>query len=470
MRSLLTTGLVLFCVVFAVFGLSVNGVWQTDHSTSLVQLDYALWHDHSFALTSATEQPPWSVDDFVHGGQNYSALAPGTAFLALPFLALGFTLAGPYTAFGPVLLLSEIFVALMGAVAAYLVYAIASLYFRRSTSIFLGFAFAFSTLLWPFATYFFQSDVSAAFVLLAVYLGLLALRRERHLAYSAFSGLAAGIAFTTDYVNGVLLPIMLVFLLLGKKGAWSTRLGAAGAFALGALPGFAAIGYYDWAIFGSPLVSSEQSYLNASSMLSSFTTSPAYGLGRDLFSPARGILVFSPILVLGVLGFIDGLRTKGRRLEVLLFLSVFLGVLLPYSMWYDPWGGISFGQRFLAAAVPFLLLPAGYVVDLARGRARLVVYALYLAGVVINGLGALVSAIPPITPFNVSPLTDFVIPNFLSGNLDAFWAGSVGFPSVAGAVLIGTLGGAIPLILVERSRRPEKGSNSGAKGPSIPIK
>ena len=461
-----TAGLVLFLVVFVAFGLSVNGGYGTDHPTSFVQLDYSIWHDHSFALANVTTQQSHSVDDFVHGGMNYSALAPGTAFLALPFLGLGFSIAGGYTIFGPVLLLSEVFVALTGALSAYLAYLIARLYFRRSTSVLLGFALAFSTIVWPYATYFFQSDVSALFVLLTAYFALRAAREDGgNLGYAALGGLAAGGAFAVDYVNGVVVPIVLLFLFFGTKGPWRPRAETAAAFLLGTLPGFATIGFYNYSIFGTPFVTSEQGYRHASSVLASFSYPLVSGLGLDLTSLARGVFIFSPFLALGVMGFVEWFWSRGRPKELLLFLSIFFGILIPYAMWYDPFGGLSYGPRFLVAAIPFLLLPAGYVVEQVRGKRMLFVYALFLAGVVVNGMGAVVSAIPPGDVSNVSPFASFALPRFLAGNLDTFWGASVGSPTVVAAALIAFFGALVPLAWFEAARKRESKGELGA-GPS----
>ena len=462
MRRLFTAGIVVFLLAFVVFELSINGVWQTDHSTSFVQLDYSLWHDHSFALTSATKVPPWSVDDFVYRGQNYSALAPGTAFLALPFAGLGCASNGGYTAFGYVLLLSETFVALTAALASYLVYRLALLYFRRSTSVLLAFAFAFSTTVWPMATYFFQSDPSALFVVLAAYLAVRGGRTGGPaVLLSALAGVSAGVAFTVDSVNGVLLPVLFAFLLLTKRGSLRQMLESAGAMVLGVVPGFAAIGYYDYAIFGSPFTGTEQSYLHVSSVLGSFTTSPSYGAALDLFSPARGLFVYAPFLVLGVMGFWEALRKKGVRLEMLLYLSIFVGILLPYTMWYDPTGGLSYGPRFLTAAIPFMLLPAGYVVERARGWKELAIFALFLAGAVTNGMAAVVTAIPVTTSFGDSPFVSVILPDFLQGKLDTTWSGAA-HPWAWGILLVAALGVVLPLAAVGLIGRRESRADSGA--------
>ena len=451
---MLTPGALIFLVALIAFELSVNGIWATDHATSFVQLDYSMWHDHSFALTSATKVPPWSVDDFVYRGQNYSALAPGTAFLALPFAGLGFTLAGGYSAYGNVLVLTESFVALTGALASYVVYLLALQYFRRSTSIFLGFAFALSTTVWPMATYFFQSDPSALFVLLAAYLAVRAFRKKGPAwELSTVAGLFAGVAFTVDYVNGVLFPIMVAFLLIGKRGSVASMAQSGAGFVIGAVPGLAAIGYYNYTIFGNPFVGTEQSYLHVPSVLGSFTTSPAFGTALDLFSPARGLLVFAPLLVLGVMGYNGALRQRRLRTELLLFLAIFLGIFVPYSMWYDPFGGLSYGPRFLTAAIPFLLLPAGFVVEKARRWRGWAVYALFAAGAVMNGMAAVVTAIPVTRGFGDSPFVSVVLPEFLKGNLDTSWGFGSAQSWAWGTLLVVSLGVVLPLVAVRVSKR-----------------
>jgi len=408
-------------------------------------------------LNSAATVPPWTVDDFVYKGENYSALAPGTPFLALPFLGVAFTIYGGYTSWGPSIPLSETFVALLGAGAACLVYLIGRMFFRRSTSAFLALAFAFSTICWPFATYFFQSDVSAFFVLLTAYFALRASRAPGSgTALSLVSGLAAGVAFSVDYVNAVFLPFVVVFLLVSKRNSKASRARSACAFIIGALPGLAAIGAYNYAIFGNPFTTTEQYFNGKTSVFASFTNPIYSGLELDLFSFSRGLFIYSPILALGVMGYFDAFVGKGNRRETLLLLGMFLCILMPYAAWYQPDGGVGFGPRFLVAAIPFLLLPAGYIIESIRGKALWGVYTALLAGVVINGLGALVSAIPPQTPSNVSPLTNTIIPRLVVGNLNVWWIWYVGsYWPLATAALIAT-GAAIPIAWFEIMRRRER--------------
>ncbi|HEV2389863.1 MAG TPA: hypothetical protein VGS04_03975, partial [Nitrososphaerales archaeon] len=129
-------GLSIFVCALFVYALSLNGVWTADHPTSLLQLAYALWSNHSLVLGKVGYFSPETVDDFVYKGSYYSALAPGVAFLAQPFVGLGFALDGGYDPFGSSMFLSELFVAVCNAVAAYLVFKLASMYFSQKTSAF----------------------------------------------------------------------------------------------------------------------------------------------------------------------------------------------------------------------------------------------------------------------------------------------------------------------------------------------
>ena len=416
-------GLAVFVVTFAIYLVSQNTVWATDHATSLIQLDYSLWHNHSIVLGKQGVFFPNTVDDFVRNGYFYSGLAPGTAFLALPFAGAGFALAGVYTIFTPVMQLSEAFVAIMAAISAYLVYRISLRYFRKSTAVFLGFAFALSTNAWPLGTFFFQHDVSAALVLLTALLALKSSSSEHRGSLLALCcGLAAGAAFTVDYVNAILLPIMGGFLYVSPKGTWKRSAKAVGVFLIGVLPGLATIGAYNYLAFGNPFLTTEQAYSGTPTFLSGFGTPIYFGLPLDLISPARGLFLFAPIAILGVVGYSKALHSPGLKPQFLLLLAVFLGLLLPYSMWFPADGGIAYGPRFIIPAIAFLVIPCGFVLDGAERWSRRLAFVLFGAGVLINAMGALSSPIAPYDGPWVSPFVAYALPQFLAGTVDAFWA------------------------------------------------
>ena len=246
-------------------------------------------------------------------------------------------------------------------IAAYLVYTVGRLFFSKKTSVFLAFAYAFSTISWPFATYFFQSDVSAMFDLLAVYFcnqghsqrwwkvprrplrGVLGRR-------GADNGLRE--RDTHPHHRGV--PGLLV-----SEETHESLAGFAIGFLIASFVGILLVGLYNEAIFGTAFHTTEQVYLNSPTPFGEFSTPIYQGVYLNLFSPLRGLFVYSIFLVLGVFGLAEMMREKRHRAEAVLLLACFLGILLPYSAWYDPVGGAAFGPRFLVSAIPFLLLPAG---------------------------------------------------------------------------------------------------------------
>jgi Dolichyl-phosphate-mannose-protein mannosyltransferase len=463
-------GLLVFAVTFGVFAFSVNGGIVTDHSTSLVQLTYALWHNHSAALDSAsTSGVIHSVDDFAYNGLNYSAVPPGTAVLAMPFLGLAFTLYGAFTVntLFQALFLSGLFVALMAALGCYLVYRISRLYFRTATSVFLAFAFGFSTICWPFATLYFQNDVSATFVLLTAYFALVAGSRQGSaFGYSLATGLAAGGSVTVDYVNGAILVPVLLFLVLARWRRGLPRLKSSLACVLGMGAGLGLLGAYNYSIFGTPFRFSEivSNNFKSPGILGGFTNPFWNGLALYFVSPLRGVFLYSPILVLGAAGFYLALRSRKTRVDYMLLLALFLSITLPYASWFDPRGGLSYGPRYMLAAIPFLLVPAGVVIEDGGMRRRALAAALYLLGVFVCGSGALVTAISDAGGDRLpsqSPFLETALPKLAAGRLDTWWLGGVGHYWVVPVVLLFAVAGAIPLALFLVTER--EGGTGGAR-------
>jgi hypothetical protein len=293
-------GILVFASVLLLYVITLNSVWATDHTASLLHLDYAIWTSHSFALGKVGEYASHSVDDFAYHGQYYTALAPGASLFSLPFVIPGFILDGGFSSFGSANLLSEFFVAFMNAIAVYFVYKLGRLYFGESTSVFLAFAYGLSTISWPFATFFFQNDVSSCFALMSVYAIIWGVRYDCRTTVFLLAGLAIGASALVDYVSAIIAPILLVYVALGLRGkGCGKRVISTTAFALGASAGILAIALYNLSCFGSPFVTSEQLYLHSSSIFADFSTPIYLGVVLNLVSPFRGILLFSPFLILG---------------------------------------------------------------------------------------------------------------------------------------------------------------------------
>ncbi len=79
------------------------------------------------------------------------------------------------------------------------------------------------------------------------------------------------------------------------------------------------------------------------------------GLSGLLFSPGRGLFIYSPVVIIGIVGFVLAWRRGGDvLLRYLSIGSIFF--LLLHAKWWNWWGGYCFGPRLLADLGPLLML------------------------------------------------------------------------------------------------------------------
>ncbi len=125
-----------------------------------------------------------------------------------------------------------------------------------------------------------------------------------------------------------------------------------------------AVGFfaYSWVQFGVPLPSY---YRLAATMSAKWMLSSMSGM---LFSPSRGLLVYSPIVL-----WVGWLAVRYRRTirypDLALLASVILGVsFVVVSTWRVWWGGHSYGPRLAADYIPWIFLVAVLALDARRGE------------------------------------------------------------------------------------------------------
>lgn len=120
------------------------------------------------------------------------------------------------------------------------------------------------------------------------------------------------------------------------------------------------------------------------------------GLYAFTVSPDRGVLIFTPIVILGVLGLFELYKKKPKFAQVLI--GIIIINLLVYSMRSDPWGGWAFGSRYLIPSYAILSLTLGMALDVYRRKLLFILPVILLAGysIYVNTSGALsTSANPP---------------------------------------------------------------------------
>jgi hypothetical protein len=97
--------------------------------------------------------------------------------------------------------------------------------------------------------------------------------------------------------------------------------------------------------------------------LSEFTLGSSFLVNMSglLFSPSRGLLIYSPILLLSLLGYMRIRDIDARSLRLFFYVAGFsiLLELIVYSSFREWWGGSCYGPRFLVCLLPFLVTYIG---------------------------------------------------------------------------------------------------------------
>jgi hypothetical protein len=158
------------------------------------------------------------------------------------------------------------------------------------------------------------------------------------------------VPLSRDFAAGLLLGLGAVvrqttgLLALGLHGFRPMRLIA---MIAGAAIGLAPLLAYNDLAFGSPL---EQGY-----GIKTFATPIQTGLYGLLFSPSRGLFIYTPYLVFAFLALLRAWRWPGvvaGRFRGLLL--VWIAALVVYATYSEWWGGRVFGSRFLDDFAPIL--------------------------------------------------------------------------------------------------------------------
>jgi hypothetical protein len=364
----------IFFFVLAVYTLTYVGAFKSNDERALFSGTDSFVKRRDFTVN----QIYW---DYTHVGMRTASgdmvpnYEPAQMIAAIPFYLWGRVLGAAVQGvmfFGAVI---------MAAAAALIYLCLLELGYRRRSSALGALVFAFATMAWPYSRTFFREPLTVFAYLLAIYA---ALRYRppapRRILWPAVAGAALGLALTTKQISVVLIPALVLLAIVyewGRPGRRSRdggdRIGRAGAIAAAILPlaVFLLLGrLYNAAVLGGVEVFARD--------IVDYTTNPQLsqsvpvrmiraGLGLSI-SPYKGLLWYSPALLLGLIGAVPFLRR--RPWEGVAFLMVPAALLLGYSR-YNYWsGGVAWGSRYMLPAVPFLVLLAAPIWEWLVGDAR----------------------------------------------------------------------------------------------------
>ncbi len=345
----LIAGAFVFLFVFGVHFHSSNSdaysdpVWATWTGVSLLKEGDADLDEYA-AFVHKVNYATVTID-----GRLYYEFPIGSSLVAMPFLFivdhlpdryLFFTLRG-YTNRDPHQLVHAFAAGGVVALAMLVAYALARIHTSIPGAACFAMVFAFGTSLWSTASLaLWQHGPSVCMLLLTVY--CLAKARENP-RWVWLAGVPLAMAFVVRPLNAIPVVVLSAYVCVAHLRRLPGFLGGAG---LVALPFLA----YNWSLYGwifSPYY--------AANRIAGAQSQYWEAVAANLVSPARGLLVYSPFLVLVPWGMFRMFH-RGERpallLSVALIPVIHLFVLSNFSHW---WLGLSYGPRGMIDVLPFLM-------------------------------------------------------------------------------------------------------------------
>lgn len=277
--------------------------------------------------------------------------------------------------------------ALLMAIAAALLFLTARrLDLDERRSVVVALVYALGTCAWSVLSQtLWQQAADSFFLMLGAFLFVRALATEPGSARGAFAacGLAFGMAGACRPTAFVALAVVSTYVLFARRrDAFS--------FAAGAAAPVLATLLYNASTFGSPFVFGQLLALGEGGR-SVWSFSPE-GLAGTLFSPGRGLFVFSPVVGFAVWGIVRAWRQRddSRWAAIRVFSAAAGAMILVEALPADWWGGWSYAYRRIADPIPLVVLGLVPVAsDIARTTARRVSFAVALGwSVFVQVLGA----------------------------------------------------------------------------------
>ncbi len=378
-------------LVAVVYVLSINVVWLTSYTITLIELSRSMYRG-SFEIDRAL---CIYVDTFMINDKCFFAGPPGVPLILSPIIGLSGSQSNP-------LLLGGLSMALSGAIAFVLAYKLSSDMGYRVTALPASLIVAFAGPLWIYSAQIFpQAPLSASLTGL-VLLSIVAVRGG--LGYAGYAGIGFLSSLSILLDPSLAVTVICVVLILAIKTAKDLFSGVITRsvftlrslfFLAGMMPLAIFLIIYNTSITGNPLDFPEMHLLRKLGIENSgFTNSPVAGLYTIFLDFRKGLIPLYPVLVPAILAIPFLVKNMQPYVRAIYISSLAMPILV-YSLWYDSDGGLSYGPRF---AVPFtvLLAPAiSLLLEKARsGAARLAIIAIATYSIAENAIVAVTTPYP----------------------------------------------------------------------------
>lgn len=369
----------------------------------------------AFASTGNVRIDPWHVrtpDKALINGHYYSDKAPGTAVLALPAFAgtagvlkcarvdLDSKKGWLFTSWAACAF-SQALPAALGAVA---VFVWLGGFVTQRAALVTVLALTLGSQPLPYSTLLF----SHAQVIGLIGIALWALDVEAEVSPSrgrmALAGFCLGLALASEYTAGLVVIALGVYVVLYRRAnLWP--------FALAAIPPLLLIPAYSWATIGTPFAlpySYQASFPQMKEGLYAIKWPDLENLGRLMIGPTRGLIFWTPFLLMAGFGWCWMAKERPRWLWLTYALPVLHALVISGRTW-DWQAGYTISARYMAPILPVLALPCA----IGTQRWPKLGGALAIVSIAMMTLATITDACPDYTIYN--PLTELHIPKFLRG-------------------------------------------------------
>jgi len=357
------TALFLFLLFFIIYNLNMRTIPPSDSiSTSL--MPFSILENHNLSLDQfanyfITIKPyPWMV--FFVGGHYYSSYPIVLPVLITPLYIFPYIFLKmvhcPIDALNPgfqlaVLIMEKFCSSLIASGAGAFLYLALGEIIAKKAAVITSIIFAIGASTWATSSQnLWQHGLIELFLSILIFM---VIKSGGHISIrnAVIMGIISGL-FVFNRPADALLLLSVIFYVIRSKDNMIYYFASA---ALSGLPFLIYNIYYFGKIFFIPY-----SYLDQSMSIDNLIN--IFGL---LISPSRGILVYSPIVVLAIFGYIEAMKIDDENLRYFFIaagLSVIFEMLVygSFSIWY---AGGSYGPRFLTGLLPILGIFIGFYLN-----------------------------------------------------------------------------------------------------------
>ncbi len=352
----------------------VGSPFESTNTASRYALVESIMENGRFDFT--IDQARFAAPDMVqYGDKFFSIFTPGVSFVTLPFYFIGKQIGFPQ----------------LIAFTSTIVFAIVNFFLllritqrlgaKKPAAICAALVFTFATNALPYALTLTQHTASVTILLLCL---LNATAEKRSFLNNTLFGLLYGSSLLIDFPNLFLLFPIGIYILSKNftisDGATELKVGLKAAvvgLAVGFLPLVLLFGFYNFSLTGSPLKFGQMmvrsDYFDTKAQQASNqkmaenqdayapvlpfnTRAQLKGVRILLISNERSWLYYSPVIWIGLLGLVTSYKQSKTKSMSVVLLGVLVTTILLYSMFGDPWGGWTFGPRYLIPAAAILAI------------------------------------------------------------------------------------------------------------------